>query len=47
MVEHYFAELAGLIAEIVADGDERPDGHWAGRVAAFRARFTEMKYCLG
>lgn len=47
MTEDDFRELAGLIAEIVAEGDERPDGHWAERVAAFRARFTEMKYCLG
>ncbi len=46
-VEIDFADLADLIAEIVAEGDEWPAGHWAERVAAFRARFTEMKYCLG
>ena len=46
MTEADFAELAALLAEIVHEGEDRPEGHWTERVKAFRSRFTEMKYCF-
>ncbi len=41
-----FRELAGIIAEILRDGADRPSGHWREAVAAFRGRFTMMHYCF-
>jgi len=46
MEEDDFGELAALVAEIVREGDERPEGHWVERVGALRARFTRMRYCF-
>ncbi len=46
MREQHFEELAGLIAEIVGRGGDRPKGFWLDAVKAFRRRFTEMKYCF-
>ncbi|MCH9021034.1 MAG: hypothetical protein IIA73_11810, partial [Proteobacteria bacterium] len=41
-----FAELAGLIAEIIGHGGDRPKGFRLDAVKAFRSRFTEMIYCF-
>lgn len=41
-----FRELAGLLAEILGAGAERPSGHWREAVAAFRGRFRTMRYCF-
>ena len=41
-----FGELAGLIAEILRDGEHKPEGHWREAVATLRSRFTEMRYTL-
>ena len=46
MKEADFRELAGLIAEIVRDGDARPAGHWKDAVKNLRGRFTDMQYCF-
>ena len=46
MVESDFEALAPLIAEIVRDGDRRPEAHWANTVSEFRSRFREMGYAL-
>ena len=46
MKEADFAELAGLIAEIVKTGGDKPEGAFRERVSGFRARFLEMQYCL-
>jgi aminomethyltransferase len=42
-----FTELAGLLADIVRHGDDRPAGAWRDAIRAFRERFVEMRYCLG
>ena len=36
----------GILAEILEQGDHKPDGAWRDAVKAFRGRFTEMRYCL-
>ncbi|MCH7931725.1 MAG: glycine cleavage system aminomethyltransferase GcvT [Proteobacteria bacterium] len=41
-----FEELAGLIAEIIGHGGDRPKGFRLDAVKAFRSRFTEMAYCF-
>ncbi len=41
-----FAELAGLLAEIVREAGTKPSGRWRGRVCALRRRFTEMRFCF-
>ncbi|MGI9336553.1 MAG: glycine cleavage system aminomethyltransferase GcvT [Gammaproteobacteria bacterium] len=41
-----FRELAGLIAEILRDGENRDEGHWRDAVATLRGRFREMRYTL-
>ena len=46
MVEEDFRALAALIAEIVRDGDQKPEHHWRDAVKALRAGFTDMRYCL-
>ncbi len=46
MKEADFRELAGLIAEIIRDGDARPAGHWKDAVKDLRGRFTDMQYCF-
>ena len=38
--------LAQLLAEIMRDGGQRPEGSWADAVTSFRSDFTEMHYCL-
>lgn len=47
MKESDFVELAVLVADIARNGETQPDGHWKEQVKAFRARFSEMTYCLG
>ena len=39
-----FRELAGIVAEILGDGADRPSGHWRDTVKAFRGGFTTMRY---
>ena len=46
MVEKDFAELAGLIAEILGDGTQTDGGGRRDAVAELRGRFTEMQFCL-
>ncbi len=46
MQERDFAELAGLLAEILRGPASAPEGHWREAVNALRGRFTEMRYCL-
>ncbi|MGI9414550.1 MAG: hypothetical protein ACR2PM_12825, partial [Hyphomicrobiales bacterium] len=46
MKEADFENLAGLLAEIVHSGGDRPRGHFTEQVKAFRQRFAEMHYCL-
>ncbi len=41
-----FQELAVLLGEIVGAGGGGEKDAWRERVTAFRARFTEMRYCL-
>lgn len=47
MREPDFEELAGLLAEILRDGRDRPRAFWQDAVKMFRGRFTEMQYCFG
>jgi aminomethyltransferase len=46
MKEADFAELAGLVADIVGHGGKQSSTSWTNEVMAFRERFTEMQYCL-
>ena len=46
MKEADFEEFAGLLAEIVHAGEDKPRGHFQDAVKAFRSRFREMHYCL-
>ncbi len=46
MKEADFRGLAGLISEIIRDGDARPAGHWKDTVKGLRARFSVMQYCF-
>ncbi|MDJ0949026.1 MAG: glycine cleavage system aminomethyltransferase GcvT [Alphaproteobacteria bacterium] len=41
-----FRNLAGLIAEILRDGADKPRGHWQEKVREVRSGFTEMRYCF-
>lgn len=46
MKEADFAELAGLVADIVGRGGKKSSTSWKDEVMAFRERFAEMQYCL-
>ncbi len=46
MAEADFAELAGLLAEIVGGRETGPVDSWRDAVMAFRGRFVEMQYCI-
>jgi aminomethyltransferase len=46
MREADFVELAGLLAEILRGDASTPEGGLREAVAAFRGRFTQMRYCL-
>ena len=46
MKEVDFEAPAGLLAEIVHAGEDKPRGHLQDAVKAFRDRFREMHYCL-
>jgi aminomethyltransferase len=46
MKQRDFERLAGLLAEIVAAGGDKPRGHFADEIKAFRSGFVEMQYCL-
>ena len=46
MQEADFAELAGLLAQILRSDPGTPRGQWCEAVAALRSRFTGMGYCL-
>ncbi len=46
MMEADFEAFAGLFAEIVHSGEDKPRGHFQDAVKAFRGRFQEMSYCL-
>ncbi len=46
MTEADFPALAALMAEIIEDGDNRPDGFRRDAVRRLRAEFTEMRYCF-
>jgi hypothetical protein len=41
-----FEEFAGLFAQIVHAGDDKPRGHSMEPVKAFRARFRQLQYSL-
>lgn len=41
-----FAELAGLVAEMVRDGGAKPAGQWRDAVRSLRSRFTQMRFCF-
>ena len=41
-----FRELAALMAEIIAHGDDRPDGFRRDAVKRLRTGFTTMRYCF-
>jgi aminomethyltransferase len=46
MKEADFQEFAVLLADIVGAAAAKPKDAWREQVKAFRARFTEMQYCL-
>lgn len=46
MKEADFATLAGLLAEILREGKERPQGFWREAVRRLRGDFTQMQYCF-
>ncbi len=46
MAEADFRRLAALLAEIIRDGEDKPEGAWREEVSAFRSEFTEMRYCF-
>ncbi len=46
MREADFAELAGLLAEILRGDASEAHGRWREAVSALRGRFTHMRYCL-
>jgi glycine/serine hydroxymethyltransferase len=46
MKETDFEALAPLIAEIVRNGGQQPEGHWRNAVGEFRSRFRTMGYTL-
>ena len=46
MQEADFAELAGLLTEILRGDATKADGQWRETVTALRSRFTDMRYCL-
>ena len=46
MKEGDFQPLAGLMAEVIREGEERPAGHWQEAVKALRSRFIDMHYCI-
>jgi glycine/serine hydroxymethyltransferase len=46
MTEDDFRELAALVAEIIGAPEDAPEDAQRDRIAAFRARFTELRYCF-
>ncbi len=46
MKEADFEEFAGLFAQIVQAGDNKPRGYFNDAVKAFRSRFLQMRFCL-
>jgi len=46
MKEGDFQTLAGLMAEVIREGEERPAGHWQEAVKALRSHFIDMQYCI-
>ncbi len=46
MKEKDFEELAGLLAEIIGNGADKPKGFWRDTVKTLRGRFIDMKYCF-
>jgi aminomethyltransferase len=46
MKEADFEAFAGLFAQIVHAGDDKPRGHFMELVKAFRARFRQLEYSL-
>ncbi len=46
MKEADFEAFAGLFADIVKAGDNKPPGHFKAEVTALRGRFCRMQYCL-
>jgi aminomethyltransferase len=41
-----FEELAGLLAEIVSAGADKPEGFWRDTVKTLRSHFVKMQYCF-
>jgi glycine/serine hydroxymethyltransferase len=46
MNEVDFQELAALVSEMINDSSIEPKAMWREEVKAFRARFTDMRYCF-
>ena len=46
MNEADFRELAALVSEMISDSSIKPKDMWREEVKAFRARFTDMRYCF-
>jgi len=46
MNEADFRELAALVSEMISDSSNKPKDMWREKVKAFRARFTNMRYCF-
>jgi glycine/serine hydroxymethyltransferase len=46
MNEADFQVLAGLLADILAQGESRPGSYWRQAVTGLRRSFKEMRYCL-
>ena len=46
MKERDFEELAGVLAEIIGEGADKPEGFWRDSIKAFRAKFVDMQYCF-
>jgi glycine/serine hydroxymethyltransferase len=46
MNEADFRELAALVSEMISDSSIKPKDMWREKVKAFRARFTDMRYCF-
>ncbi len=46
MKERDFEDLAGVLAEIIGEGADKPEGFWRDSIKAFRAKFVDMQYCF-
>ena len=46
MNEADFRKLAALVSEMISDSSNKPKDMWREKVKAFRARFTNMRYCF-